>query len=181
MKNEIAKRIMDAMPTASVEVRTDDGVHYEVNVSYEGFGCLPKVKQHRMVYDALGNMFEEGLHALAIHTKVPDQGVDMSIQSRIEQIVTESPIVLFMKGEQHQPMCGFSARVVSVLNHLDIPYKAVNVLDDDQIREGIKIYAEWPTIPQLFVNGTFIGGCDIVCEMYENGELRSLLTQDIVD
>ena len=175
MKNEITQKILAAMPTAAVEVRSDDGVHYEVSVSYEGFGCLPKVKQHRMVYDALGNMFAEGLHALAINTKVPEKGENMDIQEKIESLVKSNPVVLFMKGDKHQPMCGFSARVVSVLNHMEIDYIAMNVLEDEALREGVKVYAQWPTIPQLYVKGVFVGGCDIVCEMYENGELSGLL------
>lgn len=181
MKNEITQKIMAAMPTATVEVRSDDGVHYELTVSYEGFGCLPKVKQHRMVYEALGNMFDEGLHALAIHTKIPEKGEDMAIQEKIGALVKSHPVVLFMKGDKHQPMCGFSARVVSVLNHLDVDYTAVNVLEDDAIREGVKVFADWPTIPQLYIDGTFVGGCDIICEMYENGELTSLINQDSAD
>ena len=99
------------------------------------------------------------------------------IQKEIDETVKSNDIVLFMKGVPEQPMCGFSARVVQVLNHIGAPYKGVNVLDDDAIRQGIKDYANWPTIPQLYVKGEFVGGCDIITEMFQSGELQSLLAE----
>ena len=96
---------------------------------------------------------------------------------RIENDIKASPVVLYMKGTPVFPQCGFSARVVQVLSHLGVPFKGVNVLEDMEIREGIKAYANWPTIPQLYVNGEFVGGCDIVLEMFQEGELQSMLKE----
>jgi monothiol glutaredoxin len=101
----------------------------------------------------------------------------MSIQDDIKTTVTDNPVVLFMKGTPQFPMCGFSGQVVQILDYLGIPYKGVNVLDNQDIREGIKTYSNWPTIPQLYVKGEFIGGCDIVREMFQSGELQQHLTE----
>ncbi len=100
----------------------------------------------------------------------------MSIQEKIGNIVHEHQIVLFMKGTPDQPMCGFSARVVAILKHMQSDFFAVNVLEDDAIREGIKIYGQWPTIPQLYIKGELIGGCDIVTEAFDSGDLSELLS-----
>ena len=97
------------------------------------------------------------------------------IQERIDKLVHEYDIVLFMKGTPEFPQCGFSQRVAAILDSYGVPYAAVNVLLDNDIREGVKVYANWPTIPQLYVKGEFIGGCDIVSEMHESGELAELL------
>ena len=96
---------------------------------------------------------------------------------RIEADVKSNPVVLFMKGTPVFPQCGFSARVVQILSHLGVPFKGVNVLDDMEVREGIKAYTNWPTIPQLYVKGEFVGGCDIVTEMTLSGELDALFEQ----
>lgn len=97
------------------------------------------------------------------------------VHDKIKQSIDSNPIVLFMKGTKSQPMCGFSAQVVQVLNAYGVDYKDFNVLDDWDLREGIKSYSNWPTIPQLYVNGKFIGGCDITMELHRKGELKSLL------
>jgi len=97
------------------------------------------------------------------------------IRKQIDETVKGNKVVLFMKGSKHFPQCGFSARVVQVLKALNVDFKDVNVLADPEIREGIKEYTNWPTIPQLYVNGTFIGGCDIVTELYQSGELEKIL------
>jgi monothiol glutaredoxin len=96
---------------------------------------------------------------------------------RIESDIKANPVVLYMKGTPVFPQCGFSARVVQILTHIGVPFKGVNVLEDMEIREGIKAYANWPTIPQLYVAGEFVGGCDIVTEMYQDGELQSLMKE----
>ncbi len=98
------------------------------------------------------------------------------VQDRIRQTVTENPVVLFMKGTPDFPMCGFSGQVAQILDYVGVPYKGVNVLDDADIRQGIKDFANWPTIPQLYVKGEFIGGCDIVREMFQSGELQKMFT-----
>ncbi|MCC7428942.1 MAG: Grx4 family monothiol glutaredoxin [Alphaproteobacteria bacterium] len=94
---------------------------------------------------------------------------------RIQQEVTENPVVLYMKGTPMFPQCGFSARVVQILMHMGVKFKGVNVLEDPSLREGIKQYSNWPTIPQLYVGGEFVGGCDIVSEMFQAGELQQHL------
>ena len=99
------------------------------------------------------------------------------IQSWIDNVVKTNDMVVFMKGTPEQPMCGFSGRVVQMLDYLGVPYQAVNVLESDSLRDGIKTYSDWPTIPQLYVKGEFIGGCDIVTEMFQSGELKQTLEQ----
>lgn len=96
--------------------------------------------------------------------------------TRIEDTVTSSDVVLFMKGTKEMPQCGFSSRVAGVLNYMNVDYTDVNVLADEAIRQGIKEYSDWPTIPQLYVKGEFVGGCDIVTEMTLSGELDQLLS-----
>ena len=98
------------------------------------------------------------------------------VLAEIKKIVEEHDVVLFMKGTPDWPQCGFSARVVEILNAVGTPFHAIDVLADPNIRNGVKVFANWPTIPQLYVRGTFIGGCDIVSELHANGELESLLS-----
>ncbi len=95
--------------------------------------------------------------------------------SRIPDLVASSDVVLFMKGTELFPQCGFSSRAVAILDHLGVQYKTVDVLQDPEIRNGIKAYSDWPTIPQLYVKGEFVGGSDIMMEMFEGGELQQLL------
>jgi monothiol glutaredoxin len=96
------------------------------------------------------------------------------INDVIDNEVKSNDVVLFMKGTPEFPMCGFSGRVVQILNLVGVPFKGVNVLDSDELRQGIKAYANWPTIPQLYVKGEFVGGCDIITEMYQSGELKQM-------
>jgi monothiol glutaredoxin len=98
----------------------------------------------------------------------------MSAQERIDNLVKSNDIVLFMKGTPLFPQCGFSSRAVAILDHLGATYESVDVLQDMEIRQGIKEYSDWPTIPQLYVKGEFLGGSDIMMEMYEAGELQQL-------
>ena len=99
------------------------------------------------------------------------------VQSRIETEIKSNDVVLFMKGTPQFPMCGFSGQVVQMLDYLGVPYRGVNVLDDAGIRDGIKAYSNWPTIPQLYLKGEFVGGCDITREMFQAGELQQLFTE----
>jgi len=101
--------------------------------------------------------------------------MDEAVRERIEELVSSHPVLLFMKGTKTFPQCGFSATVVEVLKRVGVDFQDVNVLADPAIREGIKEFSHWPTIPQLYVKGKFVGGCDIVREMYEAGELQELL------
>ena len=102
--------------------------------------------------------------------------MDLGVAERIKHDLAENDIVLYMKGTPVYPMCGFSAAVVEVLNHLGATFKGIDVLTDPGVRQGIKEHANWPTLPQLYVKGEFIGGCDIVREMFQSGELKELLT-----
>jgi monothiol glutaredoxin len=101
----------------------------------------------------------------------------MSVQEQIAATVKDNEVVLFMKGTPQFPQCGFSNTVVQILTYLGVPYKSVNVLASDEIRQGIKTFSNWPTIPQLYVKGEFVGGCDIVREMFEGGELKDFLAE----
>ena len=101
----------------------------------------------------------------------------MEINEKIENLIKVNDVCLFMKGTPDAPQCGFSMAVSNVLKHLNVNFKGINVLDDEDIREGIKNYSDWPTIPQLYVKNEFIGGCDIVKEMFEKGELKKLFEE----
>ncbi|MDE8348080.1 MAG: Grx4 family monothiol glutaredoxin [Acidocella sp.] len=103
--------------------------------------------------------------------------MDNPVFAEIQTHIDSSPVMLFMKGTPMFPQCGFSARVIQILKHADVPYKTVNVLENAEIRDAIKEFSSWPTIPQLYIKGEFIGGCDIVTEMYQSGELQTLLTE----
>ena len=95
--------------------------------------------------------------------------------ARIDAVVKNNRVVLFMKGSPLFPQCGFSSRAVAILNHLNVEFESVDVLQDQEIRQGIKAYSDWPTIPQLYVDGEFVGGSDIMMEMYESGELAEVM------
>jgi len=96
---------------------------------------------------------------------------------RIQSEGSDAPVMLYMKGTAMFPQCGFSARVVQILTHMGVPFKTANVLEDMELREGIKQFSQWPTVPQLYVKGEFVGGCDIVTEMFQSGELETLLAE----
>jgi monothiol glutaredoxin len=98
-----------------------------------------------------------------------------SAKERIDEIVRGNDVVLFMKGTELFPQCGFSSRAIAILEHLSVAFKTVDVLQDPEIRQGIKEYSDWPTIPQLYVRGEFVGGSDIMMEMFESGELQQLV------
>jgi monothiol glutaredoxin len=103
--------------------------------------------------------------------------MDNPVFEEIQAQIDASPVFLFMKGTPMFPQCGFSARVVQILRHAGVDFKSANVLEDPEIRDGIKAFSNWPTIPQLYVKGEFVGGCDIVTEMYQSGELQELLDE----
>jgi len=99
----------------------------------------------------------------------------MNINEQIKSLINENDICLFMKGTPDVPQCGFSLAVANMLKHLNVKFKGINVLENDEMRQAIKQYSDWPTIPQLYIKGEFVGGCDIVKEMFEKGELKELL------
>ena len=107
--------------------------------------------------------------------------MDDAIKEQIDADIASEDVVLFMKGTPVFPQCGFSAAVVGVLTHLGVPFRGINVLEDDSIRNGIKAYSDWPTIPQLYVKREFVGGCDIIREMYESGELTEMFQTHGID
>ena len=117
----------------------------------------------------------------AIEFRLPLEGyANMAtdpVQAAIAKTISENDVVLFMKGTKQFPQCGFSATAAKILEHLGVPFKDVNVLEDQGLREGIKTFSNWPTIPQLYVKGEFIGGCDIMREMYTAGELHDLICE----
>ncbi len=96
---------------------------------------------------------------------------------RIQSDIGANPVMLYMKGNAMFPQCGFSARVVQILTHLGVPFQTANVLEDPALRDGVKEFSSWPTVPQLYVQGEFVGGCDIVTEMFQSGELETMLTE----
>ena len=119
-----------------------------------------------------------GLAGLTTARKaMPQKDAKMSIEEFIDNEVKSNDVVLFMKGTPQFPQCGFSGQVVQILDHVGVGYKGLNVLESAELRNGIKTYSNWPTIPQLYVKGEFVGGCDIVTEMYQDGELQTLLKE----
>jgi len=103
--------------------------------------------------------------------------MDSTVHDRIRHEITEAPVVLFMKGTPVFPQCGFSATVVQILSHLGVKFKGIDVLADPSVRQGIKDFSSWPTVPQLYVSGEFVGGCDIIREMFETGELKQVFEE----
>jgi len=104
-----------------------------------------------------------------------DEGLDATTKEKLERLVSENKVLLFMKGNKLFPQCGFSNTACRILDAIGQEYETVNVLDDDRIRNGVKEFSNWPTIPQLYVNGDFLGGCDIMIEMYQSGELAEVI------
>jgi monothiol glutaredoxin len=105
--------------------------------------------------------------------------MDPATKEKIENQIRENRVMLFMKGTRQFPQCGFSGQVVQVLNSYGVPFATCNILEDPGVRQGLKEYSDWPTFPQLYVDGKFIGGCDIVTELHQSGELRDLLEQSV--
>jgi monothiol glutaredoxin len=103
--------------------------------------------------------------------------MSQDVATRIRAEIEQNPVMLYMKGTAMFPQCGFSARVVQILTHLNVPFQTANVLEDPELRDGVKVFSDWPTVPQLYVKGEFVGGCDIVTEMYQSGELETLLAE----
>ena len=103
------------------------------------------------------------------------------VHDEIKQLVEQNPVMLFMKGTPQFPQCGFSSTVIQILDYLGVDYQSANVLESDDMRQGIKDFTDWPTIPQLYVKGEFVGGCDIIREMFETGEIKAFLAEKGVD
>jgi monothiol glutaredoxin len=171
-------RIEAAIPSASAAV-TGDGRHFRAVVTSPAFAGLSRIAQHQIVHDVFGTDLGERIHALSIQTNTLE-GASMNDESNptrdaIKDAIESNPVILFMKGTREAPMCGFSARTVTALQQLNASFTTIDVLADPRIRQELSALSNWPTIPQLFVNGELIGGCDIVVEMHETGELAQVL------
>ena len=149
-----------------------DNNHYSATIRSELFKNLNKIEQHKLVYKSLKGKMGNELHALSITTESNNE-----YKEKISKLIDENEICLFMKGTPDSPQCGFSMAVSNVLKHLNVNFKGINVLEDENLRQGIKDFSDWPTIPQLYIKKEFIGGCDIIKEMFEKGELKKLLTE----
>ena len=187
---EIKETITQSIPEVKVHILDpmNDGVHIEALVISAEFNGKSLVQQHQMVMLPLSKQFSSNLHALGLKTFTPEswekQKHNYQVGSAMDKVkeisdlisgdIKANKVVLFMKGSKTMPQCGFSARVVQILSSLDIDFVDRNVLDSDELRQGIKEFSNWPTIPQLYVDGNFIGGCDIITQMHENGELKEL-------
>lgn len=136
---------------------------------------LPQIEQHQKVYHALQPLMKT-IHALSIQTSVPKSSThDQTISDRIKAIIAQEAIVVFAKGTKQFPMCGFSGTVIETIRHYTPNFAVYNVLEDPELREGIKVFSSWPTIPQVYVRGKFIGGCDIIVNLHETCQLADQL------
>jgi len=183
--DDIERLIKERFPDAEIRIEdlAGDGDHYAADIVSEAFRGKSRVQQHQMVYEALQGNMGGVLHALALKTAAPkaraeriDEMSEQDVQDWIGKQVADNDVVLFMKGDKQMPQCGFSMQVAQILGHLGVEYKDINVLDDMSVRDGVKAYSNWPTVPQLYVKGEFVGGCDIVREMFQAGELQDMLT-----
>ena len=178
---ELKSRIEAGIPGAVASV-TGDGHHFNAVVSASAFAGMPRIAQHRLVYDVFGSSLgRPHPRTLNSDSHFCNGGLPMSdaatnpMREAIQEAISENPVILFMKGTPEAPACGFSARTVSMLQTVGAQFAAVDILPDPRIRQELSVLSNWPTIPQLFVNGELVGGCDIVTEMYESGELPETL------
>jgi monothiol glutaredoxin len=169
----IERLIREALPDAQVTIEDlrGDGDHYAAHVVSPAFKGKSRVQQHQMVYQVA----DQRARALSEFAKGSEMTTNNTVLERIKQDISDNPVLLYMKGTPVFPQCGFSAAVVQILTHIGVKFKGVDVLSDPEIRQGIKEFSSWPTIPQLYVKGEFVGGSDIVREMFESGELTQLL------
>ncbi|MFL1780941.1 Grx4 family monothiol glutaredoxin [Candidatus Hepatincolaceae symbiont of Richtersius coronifer] len=197
---QLTEVLNQAFPNSKVfiEDTAGDGKHFEAQVISDIFLNKSSIQRHKMVYDALGSVVGKEMHAISIDARTFNEShLDNTTSSEIHSISTEDEsrlsndilkqidqaikkyeIILFMKGTKEQPMCGFSATVVGILQELNVRFMGVNVLASEEIRENIKIYSNWPTIPQLYIKGKFVGGCDIIRDMHMKGNLQKLLEKE---
>lgn len=189
----IKEILLNHIPDAKVDIidTVGDGNHFEATIISDVFLNKNDIQRHKIIYDALGSIVGNELHALSINTKTFSENTSLNNSTshavnknlyndtlkKLDEIINKYDVILFMKGTKLSPMCGFSATVCNILNALNVHFEDVNILSSEEIRENIKIYSNWPTLPQLYIKGEFIGGCDITRTMYENGTLESLLKQ----
>ncbi len=209
--NAVKELLLKELPDADIKIydSVGDGNHFEATIVSNKFVNKTNIQRHKMVYDALGSIVGNEMHALSLDTKTfsentsnnpntkndtlntIDNIVDDSnfmhsynnstnetsndVLKKIDEVVKNYPVVLFMKGTKASPMCGFSSVVCQILLSLGVEFEDINVLSSEEIRENIKIYSQWATIPQLYIKGVFIGGCYIVRGMFEDNSLQELL------
>lgn len=185
---EIKQVIERSLPgsKANIRLKTADGEHVMIDVAYPGFKGKSLVEQHKLVHEALKKA-ESKMHAVIIKTVVNQEELparkeeSMEEKDKIKEMIRKSiahnDIAIFIKGTPSRPLCGFSARVVMILNELGVKYQAVNIFDDISIKPKLSEMTGWPTTPQVFIKGKLIGGCDITEEMYMSGELQKMLKE----
>ncbi len=187
-KEDIQKRIKENYPMCQVLVKDLTGTenYWQIHISTPEFKDLQVIEQHRQIKSLFKKELKTGeIHALSLKTSPSNNthkgenpmNLNQETKTKIENVLNQKKIVLFMKGTPEAPQCGFSAKVVEILNACDVEFSSINVLDDDKIREGVKVYGNWPTIPQLYVSKNLIGGCDIVMDMFQSGELQKILNR----
>ena len=171
---EVINLITKKLPNSQVFVENIKGNdHLQVTVIASEFHGLSLIKQHQLVYSALKEeLASEAIHALALRTETPNWIMDNLTKDKIQKMIDANPIMVFMKGTKLMPQCGFSNNVVQILNSLGVEFSTFDVLSDFEVREGIKEYSDWPTIPQVYLKGEFLGGSDILIEMYNTGTLK---------
>ena len=195
--NDVKKAIEKAIPgsKASVTNAMKDGQHYEITVQSDSFKGKSLVEQHKIVHDSIKELRKQ-MHAVVIHTELslekkprkenPEKTQKESregiknpaakdLKEMVREAIAHNDVTVFIKGTPSQPLCGFSAKVVYILNELGVKYKSVNIFDDVMIKPALVEMSGWPTTPQVFIKGTLIGGCDITEEMYASGELQKML------
>lgn len=141
---------------------------------------LPQCERNIDAIDKVAKIQETNVQSVKGIENTIERDITMTTADQIKETVTSNDVVLFMKGTKSMPQCGFSSRVAGVLNFMSVEFADVNVLADDDIRQGIKDYSDWPTVPQLYVKGEFVGGCDIITEMMLSGELDTLFSENEV-
>ena len=173
-KTKVINLITKKLPNSQVSVENIKGNdHLQVTVIASEFNGLSLVKQHQLVYSALKDeLASEAIHALALKTEATNWIMDQSTKDKIQKLIDANPLMVFMKGTKLMPQCGFSNNVVQILNSLGVEFATFDVLSDYEVREGIKVYSDWPTIPQVYLKGEFLGGSDILIEMYNSGSLK---------
>ncbi len=190
--SKVKSILQKSFPDADFNIYPNKDNHKEDHLTLEILkpGSLlsnqDRIEQDRMIFKALNGLIGGELHALQIrhkneenfqHVSIDCNESDSVIHNTIRQIINSKDIVLFMKGTKTFPRCGYSGRVVSVLNELNVDFKDIDVLSDDSIRQGVKTFSDWPTIPQLYIKQKFIGGSDIVLQIYKNGDLQKLISE----
>ncbi len=190
---KVKQAIEKAIPGSKANVTNalKDGQHYEIIVQSDSFKGKSLVDQHKMVHDSIKELRQQ-MHAVVIHTELSlekkprkensqktdkKENAPKNLKEMVREAIAHNDVAVFIKGTPEQPLCGFSAKVVYILNELGVKYKSVNIFDDVMIKSTLVEMTGWPTTPQVFIKGTLIGGADITEEMYASGELQKMLKE----